>query len=109
MDGNDDLGGSIQLSGFRDVEEASMIVLNKTIRNYASRFKSRCRNFETLKLSMKKVHELERSEKYEVHAMIVEDGRKHASTVTERSLLAAVDSVLKKIESIVSRREERFS
>ena len=37
MDDNVQLGGNIELSGFRDIDGASMVVLKKIIGNYARR------------------------------------------------------------------------
>ncbi len=93
------LGGNIQLAGFTDIEPASMIVLKKMVGNYARHFSTKCKKFELLKLTLKKVHEQEHSEKYEIHAMIVEDGKQYPSTVTEKNLFFAVDAALKKVEN----------
>ncbi len=97
------LGGNIQLAGFRELEPASMIVLKKIVGTYARRFSTKCANFELLKLSMKKVHEQERSEKYEVRAMVVNEGKQYNAEVTERNLFFAVDSALKKVENEISK------
>ena len=93
------LGGNIQLSGFTDLEPAQMIVLKKIVGTYARRFSNKCKKFELLKLSMKKVHEHEHSEKYEIHAMVVDDGTRKTATVTERNLFFAIDAALKKAEN----------
>jgi ribosome-associated translation inhibitor RaiA len=97
------LGGNIQLSGFKDIEPAQMIVLKKIIGTYARKFSNKCKKFELLKLSMKKVHEQEHSEKYEVHAMAVDEGKQYTSEVTERNLFFAIDTALKKVENEISK------
>ena len=91
------LGGNIQLTGFRDIDSSSMIVLKKIIGNYAKRIAELTKKLETLHITLKPVHQREKSEKYEVHAMIVDDGKVYASEITERNLFVAIDSVLKKI------------
>ncbi len=98
-DGTVTLGGNIQLAGFGDLEPASMIVLKKIVGTYARRFSSKHADFELLKLSMKKVHEQERSEKYEVRAMVVKGGKQFNSEVTERNLFFALDTAIKKVEN----------
>ena len=97
------LGGNIQLAGFKDLEAAQMIVLKKIIGTYARKFSNKCTKFELLKLSMKKVHELEHSEKYEVHVMVVDNGAQNTATVTERNLFFALDASLKKVENEISK------
>ncbi len=104
MDGDTvTLGGNIQLSGFRDIEPASMIVLKKIVGSHARRLSGRHAKLELLKMSMKKVHEQERSEKYEVRAIVVIDGKQYNAEVTERNLFFALDSAIKKVESEASR------
>ena len=91
------LGGNIELSGFRVVDGSSMVVLKKIIGNYAKRIAELTKRLEVLHLTLKPVHEREKSEKYEVHAKIVDDGKVYASEITERNLFVAVDTALKKI------------
>ena len=93
------LGGNIQLSGFQELEPATMIVLKKIIGTRARHFGNKCKNMELLKLTMKKVHGREHSEKYEVHAMVIDGGNRYTATVTDRNMFFAVEGSLKKIES----------
>ena len=96
------LGGNIQLSGFKDIDGASMIVLKKIIGNYGRKFSEFSDKFESLKITMKPVHETKKSEKYEIHAQLMNDGKSVVSEVVERNLFVAVDSALKKIESEIN-------
>lgn len=102
MDDSIQLGGNIELSGFRDIDSASMVVLKKIIGNYVRRMSDISEKFESLKLTIKPVHETEKSEKYEIHAQLMNDGKSVVSEVVERNLFVAIDSVLKKIENEIS-------
>ena len=102
MDDLMQLGGNIELSGFRDIDGASMVVLKKIIGNHARRMSEISKKFESLKVTMKPVHETEKSEKYEIHALLMNDGKSVASEVVERNLFVAIDEVLKKIISEIS-------
>jgi len=102
-DDTETLGGNIQISGFKELEPAQMIVLKKIVGTYARKFSNKCNKFELLKLSMKKVHSREHSEKYELHVMVVDDGKQYTSTVTERNLFFALDAALKKVENEISK------
>ena len=97
MDESVQLGGNIELSGFRDIDGASMVVLKKIIGNYGRRFSEIATKFEKLHVTMKPVHETEKSEKYEIHAKLLNDGKPFVSEVVERNLFIAVDTALKKI------------
>ena len=102
MDDLMQLGGNIELSGFKDIDGASMVVLKKIIGNYGRKFSDVSDKFESLKITMKPVHETEKSEKYEIHAQLMNDGKSVVSEVVERNLFVAVDSALKKIESEIN-------
>ena len=91
------MGGNIELTGFRDIDSSSMTVLKKIINNHAKRISHIAKKLEVLHITLKAVHEREKSEKYEVHAKIIDDGKVYASEITERNLFIAVDSALNKI------------
>ena len=97
MDEEIKLGGSIELSGFRSVDSSSMIVIKKIIGNHAKRITELTKKLEKLHITLKPIHEREKSEKYEVHAKIIDGGKVYASEITDRNLLVAIDGVLKKI------------
>lgn len=94
-----ELGGNIQLTGFSEVEPASMVVLKKIIGGYAKRFSERCEKFEKISFTLKPVHKSEHSEKYELHGMVVANGKTYTSEVVDRNLFFALSTILKKLES----------
>lgn len=96
------LGGNIQLAGFRDIDGASMVILKKIIGNYARKMSDITKKFESLHVTMKPVHETEKSEKYEIHAKLLDNGKPTVSEVVERNLFVAVDNSLKKIINEIS-------
>ena len=102
MDDVMQLGGNIELSGFKDIDGASMVVLKKIIGNHVRRMTEISDKFESLKVTMKPVHETEKSEKYEIHAQLMNDGKPVVSEVVERNLFVAVDDALKKVISEIS-------
>lgn len=97
MDEENKLGGNIQLTGFRDVDSSSMNVINKIINSHAKRIAELTKKLEQLHITVKSVHEREKSEKYEVHCKIIDNGKIYASEMVDRNLLVAVDKVLEKM------------
>lgn len=93
------LGGSIELSGFSNLDYSSMIVLKKIIGNYVRKMNDRSGNFERLSMTMKSVHKTEKHQIYEIHAKIIDNGQVYTSSVEDRNLFVAVDNVLKKVMS----------
>ena len=91
------LGANIELSGFRDIDSSSMVVVRKIIANHLRRIGELSRKMEKLHITLKPVHEREKSEKYEVHAKLLNNGKVFVSEITDRNLFVAVDSVLQKL------------
>jgi len=89
------LGGNIELTGFREIDGGSMIILKKIIGNYARKFSDRLGNVEKLSLTVKNVG----SNKFELHAQLVADGQVHTSEITDNNLFVLADSALKKLEN----------
>jgi len=101
--GSMQLGGNIELSGFSQVDPASMIIVKKIVGNYAKRFSEQNEKFEKLSLNMKEVHKTAKSEKIEIHCNVTISGKNFTSEVTERNTFVAVDSVLKKVSNELSK------
>lgn len=97
MDESQRLGGNIELTGFRDIDSSSMVVLKKIIGNHARKISEHAEKMENLHITLKPIHEREKSEKYEVHVKARDNGKIYASEMVDRNLFVAVDSALQKI------------
>ncbi len=89
------LGGNIELAGFRELDGGSMIILKKIIGNYARKFSDRLENMEKLSITIKTVG----SNQFEMKAKLIAGGEIYNSEVTEHNLFVIVDKLLSKIES----------
>ena len=96
------LGGNIELSGFNNLDHGILIVIKKMVGSYARKMSDISSNFEKLIITMKLVHEREKSEKYELHAKLMDNGKAVTSSTTDRNPFVAVDAALKKIISEIS-------
>lgn len=94
------LGGNIRLSGFNEISKPELSVLKKIIGSYARKFSDNLEGYQSLSLHLKGVHRTEASEKFEVHGKVEANGKINTSEVTDRNIFVAVDSVLKKLESL---------
>ena len=102
MDENEnsiELGGNIELSGFGKIEPANLVVIKKVVGSYSRKFFEAIEKFEKLAVTLKTVHKREKSEKYEVHARVIAQGKTYVSEITDFNLFFALDKVLKKVES----------
>ncbi|MEM4267522.1 MAG: hypothetical protein QXK37_01690 [Candidatus Woesearchaeota archaeon] len=93
-----ELGGNIELAGFKDIDGGNMIIIKKIVGNFVKDLNQHNPKFQRLNLTLKKVHEREDSQVFELQAKLTTDHIYHAE-VEDRNLLFAVDKVLKKIES----------
>ncbi|MBN1645175.1 hypothetical protein JW851_04035 [Candidatus Woesearchaeota archaeon] len=89
------LGGNIELAGFRELDGGSMIILKKIIGNYARKFSDRLENMEKLAVTLKPVG----SNQFEMHAKLVAGGEVFSSEITEHNLFVMIDKLLRKIEN----------
>ena len=90
------LGSSIQLSGFRNLDGGKMVVLKKIVGNHVRKITENCESFENIELVMKSIGP-ESSDQYEIHAKLVDNGKVIAAEETDRNLFVVVDRVLTKI------------
>jgi ribosome-associated translation inhibitor RaiA len=97
VDENIELGGKIFLSGFKNLRRDELLIAKKVIGSYARKFNDGLENYESLNLHLKPIHNPE-SEKYELNAKLINDGKPTTSNVTDHNVFICIDSALKKIE-----------
>lgn len=101
MDDRQELGGSIELVGFRDIDGGSMIVVKKIVGNYAKKFATRLDNFERLIIGMKGIHSSEDGPgAFELNGKLLFSGKSEHTNHTDHNLFFALDKVLKSLEKI---------
>ncbi len=87
------LGGNIQLVGFKEIEPAKMIVVKKLIGNYVKKIEEKTHQFEKIAVHLKKVHNSE----YEVQTKAVVSCKPYNSELTNYNLFVALDKTLSKV------------
>ncbi len=95
------LGGNISLTGFKDVDSATMIIIKKIVGNFVKDIMAKEPKFQSLSLRLKELHKTSSSAIYLINANMAASGSYNAEA-EHRNLLFAIDSVLKKIESQAS-------
>ena len=93
------LGGNIVLSGFREIDGGSMIILKKMIGNYARKFADKTPGFERLHVHLKQIHAGGSPGKFEINAKVNHAGRTSTSEEINHNIFVAVDNCLKSMES----------
>ena len=95
------LGGNIELSGFSELSGGDMVILKKIIGNHVKRISELTEHFKSIKITLKTVHEIEDSKKFEFHVMLMAD-KIHNAELTERNIYIGIDKLLKKVISMIS-------
>ena len=93
------LGGNIVLTGFKELDNGSLLILRKIIGNYARRMSDNSKGFEKLSLTLKHIHEVEKNKKFELHAKAIDSGNLHTAECTDKNVFIAVDTALKKVST----------
>jgi ribosome-associated translation inhibitor RaiA len=101
MDEDMELGGNIMLSGFSDFDRAELGIVKKMVGAYARKFTDSF-GVNELKITLKPVHQIENSEKFEIKAAAIKDGKPITSETVDKNVYFAIDSVLKKVEGQLS-------
>ena len=93
------LGGNIELSGFRELDGGSAVIIRKIVGSYARRFSDKIQGFEKLSLTMKKIHQATEDSQgiFELHGKLVASGKIINSKLEDRNIFVAIDKVLEKI------------
>ena len=92
------LGEQIILSGFQGLDGGSMVILRKMIGNEVRKISDWCEQFEQIRLVLKKTHQTEASEVYEINGNLTDKGKHFNTKVEERNLFLAVSKTLEKLQ-----------
>lgn len=87
------LGGNIQLIGFKELDPAKLIVVKKVVGNYVRKIEEKTHQFEKIAIHMKKIHNSE----YEIQTKTIVDGKPYNSELTDYNLFVALDKTLSKV------------
>ncbi len=91
------LGERIQLSNFEELQPGELTILKKMIGNHANKFNE----FKKLHLTLKEVHKKEKSQKYQVNALLEIDNKMYESESTHYNLFFTINEVLDRLKKQV--------
>ena len=97
------LGDTIQLSGFKEIDSGSMVIVRKLIGSQVRKFQEIMKDFERLTVHLKFVHKTEKSMKYELHADLIHSGKNMNVEALERNLFMALSDIFRKLELLINK------
>ena len=92
------LGGNIELSGFKEIDPRSMIIVKKIVGNYVRKFSDHYKGFKGIKLHLKTISKKQGTEQYELKGNLELESKALSSEATGRNLFVVVDGLFKKLE-----------
>jgi ribosome-associated translation inhibitor RaiA len=99
-----ELGGNIELSGFKDLIPGSMTIIKKIVGTYVKRYSDLVQNFEKLHLHCKAIHKTtDEAKLFHIDAKVIYSGKVATSKTENRNIFTAIDDALKKIEAEFSK------
>ncbi|MBS3134147.1 hypothetical protein J4214_02855 [Candidatus Woesearchaeota archaeon] len=87
------LGGNIQLIGFRSLEPAKLIVVKKIVGTYVKKLEEKTSKFESISIHIKKVHNSE----FEIQTNAIIGGKPYNSGLTNYNVFFALDKTLSNV------------
>ncbi|MBS3151111.1 HPF/RaiA family ribosome-associated protein [Candidatus Woesearchaeota archaeon] len=88
------LGERIQLSNFEELQPGELTILKKMIGNHANKF----HDFTKLHITLKEVHKKEKSQKYQVNALLELNSKVYESESTHFNLFFTINEVLDRLK-----------
>ena len=88
------LGERIQLSNFEELQPGEITILKKMIGNHANKFN----NFKKIHITLKNVHKKEKSQKYQVNAILEINNKIFESESTQYNLFFTINEVLDRLK-----------
>jgi len=88
-----ELGGNINLIGFKDVEFGKLVVVKKIVGNFIKKIQDQNKGFEKITVTLKQVHE----SKHEIKSHLIIDNKDHISEITDFNLFFALNKSLDKV------------
>ncbi|MBR9676735.1 hypothetical protein GOV04_01185 [Candidatus Woesearchaeota archaeon] len=97
-----ELGGNIVLKGFKELDPPTMMIVRKLVGNHARKISDK-KSFEQLSITLKLVHQKEKSAKHEVKIDLNVKNKVFNSEAVDYNLFFSLDKALQKLESQIKK------
>ena len=90
------LGGNIELVGFKQVSLSDVVVVKKVVGHYTRKIQESAADFQKITILLKEIHKIDNNAKMEIHVKVQDGSRTYSSEVIDKNIFVALDSALKK-------------
>lgn len=93
MEDKIELGGNINLVGFKDLEPGKLVVVKKVVGNFVRKIQDHNKDFQQITITLKNIHE----SKFEIQSHLITNNNNYTSEVTDFNLFFALNKSLEKL------------
>ncbi|HIH31137.1 TPA: hypothetical protein HA235_00365 [Candidatus Woesearchaeota archaeon] len=101
------LGGNIQLVGFKQVSLSEVVVVKKIVGSYTRKIQENCKNFQSITVMLKEIHKIDNNAKHEIHVKVIDDSKPFNSEIVDKNMFVALDSALRKVQAEITSHNRR--
>ncbi len=101
--GAKEIGGNVKVTGFGILDSPSMLVAKKIIETYAKKYNDFSSDVREVHITLKPLHEREKSEKYQVDTRVQSKGKIFAAEHVDRNVFVALDKAMGKVQQSMSK------
>jgi len=106
-----ELGGNIILTGFKELDRSSMVIVKKLVGSYSRKISTASKNFEQLSIVLKRIHGTEEAmkpeDKFEINVKAIDNGKIFSSEITDFNLFITLDNALAKTTALVEEHHKK--
>jgi len=88
---------TVELSGFKDIDDSIRDTIRTNVERHVRKMSVHTKNMQNLHITLKTLHQREKSEIYDIHARLKDNGKFFVSHTTDRNIFAAIDTALEKL------------
>lgn len=99
-----ELGNFIKLSGFKEIDRNSMVIVKKMLGNFLREMMQKDSEEALITLNLKSVHKTEeQAKKYELKINLEKSGKVYHAELVDNNIFVGISDLLKKISQQLSK------
>lgn len=98
-----ELGEFIRLSGFKEIDRNSMVIVKKIVGNFLRDIMQKKENVNSLEVNLKAVHKTEdKPKKFELHLNLDVNGKIYNTEIIDSNVFVGLSDALKKLDEQIA-------
>lgn len=99
-----ELGDYIRLSGFKEVDRNSMVIIKKMLGNFLRELMQKDEENVMITVNLKSVHKTEdKAKKYELKINLEDNGKVYHAEIVDNNIFVGISDLLKKVDQQINK------